>query len=384
MHQLRSLILPALLTTTLAAQRTWVVDRLNRPGTDFTDLPPAAAAAQDGDILQVRGDSLVYAAFTTSKGLTVLGHNAVIQVAPGQPLVVTNLPPGRRFVLQGVSFRLPSVLHAEPLVRASNCLGLLAIEECSVLINRGPALDLANCAAVTVRDAQLFGAPAVLARNSTLSLSGSRVDGGAASTVLQVPATPALVLESCALQVGASAVRGGLGLGGLPAGVAMDLRSSTVTALSGGVATLVEAGNYGAAGTNPAVPAVVGQGSLFEQGADVFVSGRAGGAPFVGVVAVPTVQPSLSLLGIGPTTVLADLRPAGTHLLLLGTPQPPRYLGGITGGLWLDPAGLLVLPAVPASLPTELLPPGLTLGVQILGVGASTVLLSPAVLFTAR
>lgn len=44
-----------LLSASLAAQRTWTVDMLQRPGTDFTDLPQAVAAASSGDIIRLRG-----------------------------------------------------------------------------------------------------------------------------------------------------------------------------------------------------------------------------------------------------------------------------------------------------------------------------------------
>ena len=38
----------AVLAIPLAAQRTWIVDQNNGPNTDFTDLPPALAAASNG------------------------------------------------------------------------------------------------------------------------------------------------------------------------------------------------------------------------------------------------------------------------------------------------------------------------------------------------
>ena len=50
---------------------TWIVDINNGPGTNFTDLPQAIAAAAPGDMLIVRGGN--YTAFTLDKGLTILG-----------------------------------------------------------------------------------------------------------------------------------------------------------------------------------------------------------------------------------------------------------------------------------------------------------------------
>ena len=54
-----------------ASAGTWIVDVNNGPGTNFTDLPPAIAAAAPGDVLLVRGGT--YSPFTLSKGLTILG-----------------------------------------------------------------------------------------------------------------------------------------------------------------------------------------------------------------------------------------------------------------------------------------------------------------------
>ena len=45
------------LGTSVAAQRTWIVDAGNGAGADFTDLPPAFAAVADGDRVLVRSGS---------------------------------------------------------------------------------------------------------------------------------------------------------------------------------------------------------------------------------------------------------------------------------------------------------------------------------------
>jgi len=97
-----------LLVVTLAgaasAQRTWTVDVLNRPGTDFTDLPAAAAAAAPGDVLVVRyADPMVaqYSAVRIERGLAVIGQGS------GRPgirglLEVIGVPQGEQVVLAGL------------------------------------------------------------------------------------------------------------------------------------------------------------------------------------------------------------------------------------------------------------------------------------------
>ncbi len=63
-------------------QTTWNVDLLNRPGTDFTDLPAAVAAAAPGDILLVHyvdPTLMQYTAARITRGLSVIGQG------PGRP-----------------------------------------------------------------------------------------------------------------------------------------------------------------------------------------------------------------------------------------------------------------------------------------------------------
>jgi hypothetical protein len=64
---------------------TWIVDANSGPGTHFTDLPPAIAAAQSGDTILVRTGN--YTAFyVTGKALTIRGA--------GQGTTMINLPTG--------------------------------------------------------------------------------------------------------------------------------------------------------------------------------------------------------------------------------------------------------------------------------------------------
>ena len=85
---LSRVLLLALLASPLCAQRTWIVDANNGPGTDFTDLPPALAAASSGDTLIVRPGN--YQGGTTAKALRILGTAAFVQSA----LTIQSLPQG--------------------------------------------------------------------------------------------------------------------------------------------------------------------------------------------------------------------------------------------------------------------------------------------------
>jgi hypothetical protein len=80
----------------LPAQTTWIVDANNGPGTSFTDIPPAIAAATDGDTVLVRSGT--YTGFSTGKALKVIGEGSVGRpptVLP--PVIITGLAQGKTF-----------------------------------------------------------------------------------------------------------------------------------------------------------------------------------------------------------------------------------------------------------------------------------------------
>jgi hypothetical protein len=64
----------ALLAACAHAQSIWIVDAANGPQAHFTDLPPAVAAATDGDVLLVRPGQYSPLALS-GKALTVLGES---------------------------------------------------------------------------------------------------------------------------------------------------------------------------------------------------------------------------------------------------------------------------------------------------------------------
>ncbi|MEZ5966401.1 MAG: hypothetical protein R3F56_21375 [Planctomycetota bacterium] len=110
------------LLTSPRAQTTWVVDALGRPGTNFTDLPAAVAAAAPGDVIALRYvDPLVspYQGASISKGLTVVGVG-------GRPGIVGRLqvglvPAGQHAVLRN--------LRLAPFQNGSSTSG-----DCSLLV----------------------------------------------------------------------------------------------------------------------------------------------------------------------------------------------------------------------------------------------------------
>src|SRR5262245_51382709 len=87
-----------------APQSPWVVDSEGRPGTNFTDLPAAVAAAAPGDTILVRAPSSIissYSAFTISgKALTIRGEDRARTTCSGA--TINAVPSGAVFTLEGM------------------------------------------------------------------------------------------------------------------------------------------------------------------------------------------------------------------------------------------------------------------------------------------
>lgn len=105
-------------TLLLLLPTTWIVDASNGPGTNFTDLPAAVAAAASGDTIIVRAG--VYSHFEgVGKALTILGDGPstthvtrprpINTVTPLHTTVITAVPAGTVFFVSGVEMVPPSV-----------------------------------------------------------------------------------------------------------------------------------------------------------------------------------------------------------------------------------------------------------------------------------
>lgn len=98
-----ALALVTALTTAALPQNTWTVDVSNGPGTNFTDLPPAVAAAQNGDIILMRAGA--YSSVTISNlAVTiqgVIGLTTITNVT-GPAVRVDSQPVGTTTTLSGL------------------------------------------------------------------------------------------------------------------------------------------------------------------------------------------------------------------------------------------------------------------------------------------
>src|SRR5688572_32926121 len=78
-----------------ALAHTWIVDQAGGPGSHFTDIPPAIAAASPGDVLIIRAG--LYSSYTLDKGLTLLGESVATTKAKYTTggTWIQNLPAGQ-------------------------------------------------------------------------------------------------------------------------------------------------------------------------------------------------------------------------------------------------------------------------------------------------
>src|SRR5262245_12314469 len=91
-------------------QSTWIVDRANGPGTNYTDLPPAVAAAAHGDTIFVRRSPTngPYSPFqVTGKALTIRGEGAAVTIVSNLngfgASSIAAVPAGSVFCLEGIN-----------------------------------------------------------------------------------------------------------------------------------------------------------------------------------------------------------------------------------------------------------------------------------------
>jgi len=198
---IRTLVLCAALTTSLCAQRLWIVDANNGPGTDFTDLAPAIAAANPGDRILVRAGVFLYP-INIQKGITILGD---IQVRPdlGPNLTIANIPPGQSVVLSQVDVR--TTLQGPGVVAVQNCQGAVHLDSCnfpktvvtdSKLVTavdcEGSSIAITNSEVILNRANFQAGGyfittfpPALSARNAKVSIADSFIKGDSGTFVIQ-------------------------------------------------------------------------------------------------------------------------------------------------------------------------------------------------------
>ena len=296
----------AALCWTLEGQTTWIVDASNGPGTNFTNLPPAIAAAANGDTIIVRAGT--YSSFlSTGKALTIRGAGAAsttIGPAPASPMTANEIaavPAGMTFFVDGLKFA-PAVAGGfpQPPVPAA---GLSVTGPGTVVLADVTILGVSMASA---------GSPGLRVSNGAeVHLSRSTVNGG---NGLPGSGGTAVVVELASLAVDGSTMTGGTGgtsIGGGGSGLYV-IGTATISRSSLHGASGTYGGSYGLY-AGPGFVRVAGTSADVIQGAPALF-----GVPFQGI-------------GIATSPIGSVVVHGGVSILPSGPGQPLTSGNVITG-----------------------------------------------------
>ncbi|HLQ38394.1 MAG TPA: hypothetical protein VK348_11370 [Planctomycetota bacterium] len=368
------------LSATASAQTVLVVDGLNRPGTNFTDLPLAEAAARDGDVISIRSDGGNYTAIQTQKALTIVADIGQAIISAGQTFSVSGIPAGKQFTMRGCLIGPRNTTG--PVLQIANCAGRVVLTQIEVVLGV-PSLEATACAGILLQESRILGGfPSVSARSCVLEFEQDQVAGGAADSRFQFLSAPAVDLQQCAATFAMCQLTGGLGDPTLPPAPAMTLANSTAEVGAAGAFGSLRAGAPGR-GTGIA-PAVAGASSTLRIDPLVLLVPTGSAPPTQGITVVVDRFPSLGASMFASHTLQLNFggSPAATNILLVGLPAGPRSVPGVAGDLWIDPNAFAAQLGVPPTVTVLGLPHGFTIVAQVAGIATTGAvsLSNPAVL----
>jgi hypothetical protein len=337
-----------------SAQQTFIVDSSQGPGTHFTDLPPAVAAARDGDTIVLRRGT--YMPAVVQRGITILGEGRPTIAAPvffpPIPFQVTGLAGYQTFVMKNVQVicNAPSDGPATAALFLTSCTGAVHLEAVAVTMN-SPGVsfggnprygaDIGSCAAVTLGNCQFFGAPGIRITGSTVAMASCSIRGrdGADRFFNYIPNELGAEVDSSTLTLAATTVAAGSAAGQPPARPAIASAGSAITL---GVQCVLTAG--------------LGSGqasALFGAGGSLLLDPTAqlvprGAAPVGGSIVVTTARvPTLTAAGAPPggSVTTSLFSPANDLVLVLASRPMLPLLAPPFGELWLDPLGIFYVAA---------------------------------------
>jgi hypothetical protein len=308
---------PALFTVAALAAaahaNTYIVDAAGGTGSTFTDIPPAIAAVQPGDILLVEPGS--YSPFTLDKGLVIVGYGAP---TVSGAVSIQSIPATQRAALVGLQ---PQALAVQ------GCAGSVVVQSLGTL----QSLSLDQCNDVRVSDLHVAssqaGARAIVVDASRLELVSSDAHGGVGDSTLPVPGASGLaLLDASRAHVVSSLLYGGdggfihqqgvLAVDGGPGG-SVDTLSELVTvgpnALFSGGYQGINTWDSGCQNDGVSGPGLLLNGTLFDSGTTFF------GPAYLEYV-ICFSEPGVPIAGSGSQTQLAPPGPA--LRLVSGTPAP--------------------------------------------------------------
>ena len=332
----------------LEAQRTWVVDGLNRPGTDFTDFPPALAAASDGDHIRLRSSTTAFMFYTAANI-----NKAVSITSDATSRVVILRPPGGVFfsvsgIPAGKSVRIANVLCTWQLV-VDSCAGTVVLDAIADPIYAYSNIVIRNSLAVTIARSDFKGSgasgsePALRTVNSNVSLTACNLEGGPARSSSILGAV-AIDCTGGTLSLSDCNVRGGGYSGGFPWTMNWPALSSSGTTIMVTIKASLAA--FMAGGGFPGVRAVETSGGVMIMDPNVtlwdssLLPDTVSGTAQVFIRRIPGVTTGKATPG---SVVTVDLmcEANAAYGALIALPTPP--VSTPWGPFWLDPNTLSLL-----------------------------------------
>lgn len=313
-----------------AVAQTLVVDAANGPGTNFTDLATATAAAPSGAVLIVRpGDYGLTQIMIQGKSLTVLAEPGAI-LAGSTMLSISGITAAQSVLVRGFAMQAPTLTFGGIVVNCESNAGLVCLENMTVGGGSiGSVSLIANgCAALWLRGCT-FSAVARftncegVARNCTMSGNAQSIS------------TDSFVQNGGSVQLVDCILKGFSGFAGSPAAQLNggSLRLLGSTSLTGG------SGLVGSAGL-----AIAGTGSVRR---DTGVSLTGGGTVVAPTITMATTNmPYMTVDEVPPAgTLAAALHGPHGHVgfllvSLIGSPFPLPFL---VDTVWLDPFSMLIV-----------------------------------------
>jgi len=198
-----------------SAQSVHVVDQANGPGAEFTDLSSAMGAAAPGDILLVR-QGLYPVRLVISEPLTILAESgANVRL---RSVLVYQLPAGAEVVLRGLT--LESKMDRD--LGGQDCDGTIWVEDCTLLAEpnffNGGGASFQNCANVVMTRCSIVSSKRRTAPDEVLSSYVSSLHlfdtTLVASAFDDFDGTPALYALQSSVTLSGCALTGGAGLDG--------------------------------------------------------------------------------------------------------------------------------------------------------------------------
>lgn len=163
------IVLWVLVATGLVAQRTWVVDWVQRPGTDFTDIQSAVDAAAEGDTIRIRatgpfGDPTYHvypAPIIDGKGISIIGEGSLTVVSGN--LTIRNTQPWQSVTLSRLQRGPHTFFEFGAMTYVQACAGPVLLRDLDVFLR----ISITNCRLVVASTCQIKQSSGFMVTDST-------------------------------------------------------------------------------------------------------------------------------------------------------------------------------------------------------------------------